>query len=87
MPKIERGLQSGSLFNTSTYSLVLKIPRTEANKHLFIFANNSLELGSNESVVDSHRSTVNGVEIEVIKGGDKVISGFPTGGVHTTGLN
>ncbi|MFD0711551.1 EndoU domain-containing protein [Paenibacillus sp. GCM10027626] len=34
-----------------------------------------------------HRSTVNGVEIEVIKDGDKVISGFPTGGARTTGFN
>ncbi|MGG1652044.1 EndoU domain-containing protein [Paenibacillus sp. NRS-1780] len=34
-----------------------------------------------------HRSTINGIEIEVMKDGNKVISGFSTGGVHTPGFN
>ncbi|MFK4345146.1 MULTISPECIES: EndoU domain-containing protein [unclassified Paenibacillus] len=34
-----------------------------------------------------HRSTINGIEIEVMKNGNKVISGFSTGGVHTPGFN
>lgn len=37
--------------------------------------------------VSLHRSTVNGVEIEVMKQGNTVISGSPTGGVHTPGFN
>ncbi len=37
--------------------------------------------------ISLHRGIVNGVEIEVMKQGDTVISGFPTGGVHTTGFN
>ncbi|AET61242.1 hypothetical protein HPL003_22590 [Paenibacillus terrae HPL-003] len=34
-----------------------------------------------------HRNTINGVEIEVMKDGNKVISGLSTGGVHTPGFD
>ncbi len=34
-----------------------------------------------------HRGSVNGVEIDVIKEGNKVISGYPTGGKLTPGFN
>lgn len=29
-----------------------------------------------------HRGVINGVQIEVIKIGDNVVSGYPTGGLH-----
>lgn len=34
-----------------------------------------------------HRATINGVQIEVIKIGDEVVSGYPTGGGATQLLN
>lgn len=30
-----------------------------------------------------HRNVINGVQVEVIKLGDKVVSGYPTGGLNT----